>query len=216
MKQTLKMRRSTKLKNMSAPAPKGAELKTILETAARVPDHGKLSPFYFIVFEGDARAQFGEHLRAAWEQDHGDATEEQLNHEQNRLKRAPLVVAVISRIRDAKIPAWEQILTAGAACYNLCLACNAHGYGTNWLTEWYAYHPKIRAALNLENGRDNIAGFIYIGTETEKQDDRQRPDMSAITNHWTNDKIMDNKGDIYNKDGMPMPNAGFEINEPST
>ena len=96
LKQFLSNRRSTKLKSMTAPAPTGHELSEILKTAARVPDHGKLSPFYFIVFEGDSRAEFGKILRAAWAKDHVDATDEHLDHEENRMMRAPLVVAVIS------------------------------------------------------------------------------------------------------------------------
>jgi nitroreductase len=209
MKEFLKKRRSTKVKYMASPAPTGVELQDILQTAVRVPDHGKLSPFYFILFEGDARAKFGVHLRDAWAKDHIDATPEQLSYEENRFTRAPLVIAVISRIRDAKIPAWEQILSAGACCHNLCLACNAHGYGTNWLTEWYAYHPDIRTTLNLDDGRDNIAGFIYVGTETEKQDDRDRPTLHAILNHYGDD--LSNKGDCYNKDGMDKPVKGFVL-----
>lgn len=207
----LQTRRSTKIKHMVSPAPVGDELQTILQTAARIPDHGKLNPWYFVVFEGDNRAAFGKHLRATWAKNHLDATQEQLDHEENRLTRAPLVIAVISRVRDATIPAWEQILSAGACCYNLCLACNAHGYGANWLTEWYAYDDDIRAALNLEDGRDNIAGFIYIGTETEANEERPRPDMNEIINHWTEDRIMDKKGNTYNKDGLPMPTQGFKI-----
>ena len=195
---------------MAEPGPSAEELHEILTIAARVPDHGKLSPFYFIVFEGEKRAEFGEHLRNAWLKNHPDATAEQLNHEANRLMRAPIVVAVISRIRPSKIPAWEQILSAGACCYNLCLAANAYRFGANWLTEWYTYDADIRNHLGLEDGRDNIAGFIYIGTETEKQDDRARPDLSQITNIYGNNDLQ-NKGDIYNKDGMDMPDRGFKI-----
>jgi len=202
MKDFLASRRSTKLKFITDPAPTGEELQNILQTAVRVPDHGKLCPFYFILFEGNARSEFGKHLRNTWAKDHLDATSEQLDHEEQRFMRAPLVIAVISRIRDAKIPAWEQILSAGACCYNLCLTCNAHGYGTNWLTEWYTYHPDIRAALNLEDGRDNVAGFIYVGTETEKQ-------LPGIINHYGDD--LSHKGDIYNKDGLGKPERGFEV-----
>lgn len=211
IKEFLTTRRSTKIKHIVAPAPTGEELQTILQTAARVPDHGKLNPWYFIVFERDNRAEFGKKLRLIWAKNHPDCTEEQLNHEENRFTRAPLVVAVISRIRESTIPQWEQILSAGACCYNLCLACNAHGYGANWLSEWYSFDDEIRASLNLEDTRDHVAGFIYIGTETEKNIERPRPDMAHIINHWTKDNIMDKKGGIYNKDGLPMPRQGFKL-----
>lgn len=192
---------------MTSPAPTGEELENILQIAARVPDHGKLNPWYFISFEGEDRAKFGKHLRQAWAKNHPDATEDQLNHEENRFMRAPLVIAVISRIRESTIPQWEQILSAGACCYNLCLACNAHGYGANWLTEWYAYDGDIRATLNLKDGRDNIAGFIYIGTEIDKNEERPRPNLNEIVNRFGEN--LNNKGDVYNRDGISLPRKGF-------
>jgi nitroreductase len=209
MKEFLQTRRSTKVKMMVEPGASQDELNDILEIAARVPDHGKLSPFYFIVFQGEARKEFGKHLARIWKNDHPDATQYFLNNEKNRFMMAPLVVAVISRIRDAKIPAWEQILTAGACCHNLCLAANAHGYGTNWLTQWYYNHPEVRNILDLEDGRDNVAGFIYIGTQTEKQDDRERPDIKLLTNNFGEE--LNKKGHEYNKDGMTKPEDGFSI-----
>jgi len=199
--ETLKTRRSSKVKDMTAPAPTGDELKEILTVGARVPDHGKLNPWYFIVFEGDARAQFGQKIREIYHQDHPDATQEQLWHEENRLTAAPLVIAIVSRIRESKIPVWEQLLSAGACCYNICLAANARGYATNWLTQWYAFHPDIRDYLGLENGCDNIAGFIFIGTATAKNEERDRPDINEITTFWQPNAMI-NKGDIYNKDGL--------------
>lgn len=185
-------------------------MRDILQTGARVPDHGKLNPWYFIIFEGGARAEFGNILRDIWACDHPEATAEQLDHEQNRLTRAPLVIAVISRFRESKIPVWEQILSAGACCYNICLAANLKGYGANWVTEWCAYHPKVRRALNLEDGRDTVAGFLYIGTATGANDERPRPDLDEITNFWTMETAPANKGDIYNKDGLGFADSGFK------
>ena len=208
----LETRRSTKLKNMTPPAPTGQELSEILEVAARVPDHGKLNPWYFIVFEGDNRMAFGAELARIWHAKHPDATPTQLLNEEERLTRAPLVVAVVSRTRESTIPVWEQLLSAGACCYNLCLAANAKGYGTNWLSEWFCFDNDVRTLLGLEDGRDNIAGFIYIGKETERSEERPRPDMAEIVNHWTPETTPLNKGDIYNKDGVGFTFKGFSIN----
>ena len=95
------------------------------------------------------------------------------------------MVALISRIVDKPgAPEWEQILSCGASGHSLCLAANALGYGTVWITEWYAYSPTVRAAMGLAVN-ERIAGFIYIGTATERQDDRTRPDIDAITSRWT-------------------------------
>ena len=214
MQEFLKNRRSTKVKHLTEPGPNPEQLQNILTVATRVPDHGKLSPFYFIIFEGNARSDFGEHLKNAWVKDYPQATEEQLDYEKNRFMRAPLVIAVISRIREATIPAWEQMMSAGACCYNLCLSANTHGYATNWLSEWYSYNSDIHQHLGLEEGIDNIVGFIYIGTATELQEDRPRPDLDSITNYWDLKKTPDKKGDIYNKVGVGRPVNGFKISQP--
>ena len=81
-------------------------------------------------------------------------------------------------------PEWEQVLSCGAACMNLCLAANALGFGTCWITEWYAYSAGVRAALGLGE-TEKVAGFIYIGTAKERQADRDRPVLASITTRWT-------------------------------
>jgi nitroreductase len=104
--------------------------------------------------------------------------------ERTRLTRAPTVVAVISRVTPhPAAPEWEQVLSCGAACMNLCLAANALGFGTCWLTEWYSFSEGVRGALGLA-GNERIAGFIYIGTAKERQEDRERPDVAEITTRW--------------------------------
>lgn len=182
----LETRRSVKADRLEAPAPTGAELDRILAIAARVPDHKKLVPWRFMVFEGDARAAAGEIFAAACEAEEKDPPSHvRLDTERARFLRAPLVVAVVSRIsKRPGAPEWEQILSAGAAAFNLCLAANASGYGTNWLTEWIAYSPMVKEKLGLaENER--IAAFIYIGTPMEKPDDRDRPALADIVTRWS-------------------------------
>lgn len=181
----LSARRSVKPDRLAEPAPTGAELDRILTVAARVPDHKKLVPWRFIVFEGEARAAAGEVFAeacAAEEKEPPSAF--RLETERNRFQRAPLVVAVVSRVTPRPgAPEWEQILSAGAACFNLCLAANALGYGTSWLTEWIAYSPIVRARFGLaENER--VVGFVHIGTPKEKPEERDRPSLDAVVSHW--------------------------------
>src|ERR1700733_14710594 len=115
-------RRSGSAKTMTSPGPSEAELELILGAAARVPDHGKLAPWRFITFEGKARADFGERLAECVLLDDPLASEERLRLERERFLRAPTIVAVVSRVREAiPIPEWEQILSAGAACKIWCL-----------------------------------------------------------------------------------------------
>lgn len=179
-------RRSVKPMMMADPGPTPAQLETILTAATRVPDHKKLEPWRFIVFEGEARATFGLALSTAClAEEKEPPSAGRLEMERTRLLRAPTVVAVISRpTPNPAAPEWEQVLSCGAACFNLCLAANALGFGTSWLTEWYAYSRGVHAALGLA-ANERVAGFIYIGTAKERQPDRDRPSLAKIVTRWT-------------------------------
>jgi nitroreductase len=181
----LQARRSVKPDMLAAPGPAPEELATILTIAARVPDHKKLVPWRFIVFEGEARGRIGEVFAAACQAEEKEPPSPvRLEMERGRFVRAPVVVAVVSRIvAKPGAPEWEQILSAGAATFNLCLAANALGFGTSWITEWIAYSPRVRAALGL-NVSERIAGFVYIGTPKEKPADRERPSLGDVVTRW--------------------------------
>lgn len=205
----LQERRSCPIKHMDGPGPDRAQLDTILKIAARVPDHGKLFPWYFIVFDGDSRKSIGDALKQAWLADHPDASPAKLELEAERFLRAPVVVAVVSKIREGKKPVWEQILSAGAACMNLCLAANAQGFATNWVTEWYAYNDTFRKQLGIAEN-EHIAGFIYIGTPSAPVEERDRPDMERIVTFWQKDTVPA-KGDSYGNPGLGYPENGFDF-----
>lgn len=196
----LKTRRSVKPSALAEPGPSPEQMETMLTIAARVPDHGKYHPWYFLVFSGDARAAAGKMLAevARTEQDGADPSKES-----GRFLRAPVVVAVVSRIREGKNPQWEQVLSAGASCYNLCLAAQACGFAASWLTEWPAYSPGFRTALGLAQ-EDRIAGFVYIGTMTEKPEERERPDLARIVTHWRPGCAL-NTGEGYGQPGAGLP-----------
>lgn len=178
-------RRSSKPALLGDPGPTPAELEQILTAAARVPDHKKLVPWRFIVFEGDARARFGARLAEICAAEEADASEVRLETERQRFMRAPLVVCVVYAPRPgATVPEIEQALSTGAACLNLCLAANALGYGTSWITEWYAFNRAAAGVLGLAD-HEQVAGFIYVGTAGEPQPDRDRPALSDIVSHWS-------------------------------
>lgn len=178
-------RRSVKAAMLAAPGPSASDLDRIFTAAARVPDHKRVVPWRFLVFEGDARARFGDILAEACKAEETEPPSAmRLDTERGRLLRAPTVVCAISRVvATPGAPEWEQILSCGAACQNLVLAANALGFGTCWITEWYAYSPRIRAALGLTDN-ERIAGFIYIGTPKERQGDRERPVLGQIVSRW--------------------------------
>ena len=155
-----------------------------MRLSARVPDHGKLAPWRFILFEGEERAKFGNILRKVTQAENADAPEELLDFEQARFTRAPLVVAVISRVTEKhKIPVWEQQLSAGAVCQNMLIAASAMGFAAQWLTEWYAFDETVKQAMGLLPG-ERVAGFIYIGTAKEQPRERPRKDITELSSHW--------------------------------
>ncbi|KAB2849293.1 MAG: nitroreductase [Hyphomicrobiaceae bacterium] len=179
-------RRSASANKLGGPGPSPQQLRKILTIASRVPDHRMLAPWRFIVFEGEARKAFGEALARALVAEEKEAPSDmRLNTERQRLLRAPHVVALISspKIDQKATPEWEQVLSCGAAGMNLCLAANAMGFGTAWITEWYSYSPAIRKTLGLAP-QEKVAGFIYIGTVLEPQGDRDRPRLEDIVTEW--------------------------------
>jgi nitroreductase len=176
----LEIRRSVAPHLMTGPGPTVDELNRLLRIASRVPDHGKLAPWRFILFEGEARHLAGALIRRRFRAIRPEATEEMVALESNRLARAPLVVAVVSKSAPhVKIPEWEQQLSAGAVCMALTIAANAMGFVTAWLTEWFAYDKEVLSSLGVLP-EERIAGFIHIGRATEPPIDRPRPSLDEI------------------------------------
>ena len=177
-------RRSGSAKAMTGPGPSKEQTELLLAAAARSPDHGKLFPWRFILFDGEGRRRMGDLLVECLAQTEPQATQERFDMERNRFQRAPIVIGVVSRVREAiPIPEWEQTLSAGAVCQNLLLAAHAMGFVANWLTEWPAYNPLVKDRLGLKSG-ERIAGFVYIGTSAVVLEERVRPDLRNIVTRF--------------------------------
>jgi nitroreductase len=178
-------RTSVPIQDLSEPAPGDAEIATIIAAAARVPDHGRLAPWRFILYRGEARVEIGEKLAALAEQRDGPLPEGRRKQELARFSRAPLVIGVVSSARDhPKIPQWEMFLSGGMAAMNLMLAANALGYGTNMITNWYSDVPEGRAILGLAPD-ERVIGFIHIGSYEGPVQDRPRPDPATLYGDYT-------------------------------
>ncbi|HEY1632226.1 MAG TPA: nitroreductase [Rhizomicrobium sp.] len=173
-------RRSGSAKTMTGPGPSPVQLRQILAAGARVPDHGKLAPWRFVLFEGDARARFGEMLAEIVTAAEPDANEVRIAMERGRFLRAPVVVGVVSRVvENPKAPEWEQVLSAGAACQNMLIAAHAMGFVGNWITEWYAFDRRVLGRLGLA-ANERIAGFLYFGQPAAPLEERPRPDLDTL------------------------------------
>lgn len=178
-------RRSTVARMMDGPGPDDADLRKIMEAGMRVPDHGRLTPWRFIIIRGDGRNTIGDVIAESFKKNNPDAIEEQIEMEQERLERAPVVVAVLSKVRKGhKIPEWEQVLSAGAACQTMLIAAQSMGYAAQWLTEWYAYDAAVKAAVGAE-ADDEIAGFLFFGNEMAEATERARPEFDNIVSEWS-------------------------------
>ena len=178
----LALRRSANKQFIAAPGPSPEDLDELLEIAARVPDHRKLSPWRFLVFEGEARNRFGDGLAGILSA--RSAPDNEVEAARKLLLRAPVVVCVVSSpVHDGRTPVWEQELSAGAVCYNLLLAANASGWAGAWLSEWPAFDADAGKLLGLEDG-ERVAGFIYLGTATLAPPERPRADMAEKIVRW--------------------------------
>ncbi len=176
-------RRSVSVKKLEEPGPSEPELLQILRVASRVPDHKKMAPWRFHVFDKAAQAKLGDRwaeLYAERERGNPDVMEKHIEFERERPQRAPLLIAVVSKTAFGKAPIWEQQLSAGAACMNLMHAAHALGYAANWLSEWPNFDDTVRADFGCEKPEDQIAGFIYIGTPSEAPSERDRPDLKDV------------------------------------
>lgn len=181
----LKTRRSIPAQFLAEPGPSEEELTTLLTIASRVPDHGKLAPWRFVIIRGAARAALGEKLAALVAARDPAAGDRRLDEERARFARAPLVIAVVSRAAEhVKIPIWEQQLSAGASAMNLEIAAHAMGYAACWLTEWVTYDAEASALLGVGPG-ERIAALVHIGTPTIPPQDRPRPALSEVVTEWT-------------------------------
>lgn len=180
----LATRRSDKARNLAAPGPNAAQLDRILAAATRVPDHGKLAPWRFVVVPQDKRADFAALLHDAYAEKKDVIGRLERDAIEQFAHQSPcLIVAVSNPAHASHIPIWEQELSTGAACQNLIVAAHAEGFVANWLSGWAAYSDLVCKAFG--GGRDaRIAGFIFIGTPTKELEERPRPDRDAVTAIW--------------------------------
>ncbi|MGQ8631844.1 nitroreductase family protein [Agrobacterium sp. DKPNP3] len=182
----LKVRRSTPALQLAEPGPSTAQIEDMLRLAVRVPDHGKLAPWRFVVYRGEERVRLGETaLRIALEKN-PELDLQQQDVERTRFTRAPVVIAVISTAKPHfKIPEWEQVMSAGAVCLNLIFAANATGFAANWLTEWFAFDPAFLSETGV-SADEKIAGYIHIGSTEFPPVERPRPDLADVVT-WVGD-----------------------------
>jgi len=182
--QALDQRHSVPSLQLGEPAPDPATQLRMLQSAVRVPDHGKLVPFRFLRLQGQARHALGEFLAQRSRQRDPNASEAAVEKDRQRFSHAPLIITVIARLQDnPKVPAQEQLFTAGCVCFALLQAAQGCGFGAQWLTAWMATDPEVARHLGLADN-ERIVGFIHIGTPKIAVPDRDRPDPASLLQDW--------------------------------
>ncbi len=173
-------RRSTPVRMLRAPAPDRAALRDILTAGARVPDHGKLEPWRFVVLERPALGRLAGLVAARGSELGLDP--ERIAKAARDYSDSPLAVAVIAAPRPSdKIPEIEQVLSSGAVCLAVLNAVLAHGWAACWLTGWPAHDRAFaEGALGVGEG-EFVAGLIHLGSADATPPERPRPDIDAIT-----------------------------------
>ena len=180
----LEQRSSTPSRLLGAPGPDRNQLLELLSLAVRVPDHGKLCPWRFLLIEGDARERMSKLLVRRKFELEPDSEPAALAKEAQRFSFAPCIVTVIARLTpDHKVPEREQLLSGGVVAYQLLLAANAAGFAAQWLTGWAAYDPVVSAELGLGE-HESVIGFIHIGTASAPAVQRPRPQAAELLSVW--------------------------------
>ncbi|MBA8888752.1 nitroreductase [Dokdonella fugitiva] len=182
----LDQRRSVPARQLGEPGPDAAQLERLLQAAVRVPDHGKLVPWRLLAIRGEARARLGQSLAEIHARAEPDVAPSVLDKDRDRFNFAPLIVAVIARIQadHPKIPAQEQLLSAGCVAYNLLLGAQALGFGAQWLTGWAAYDDEVARLLGL-GANERVVAFVHVGTAKEPAPERARPAIADVWSEWT-------------------------------
>lgn len=181
----LETRRTVPSAKLGGPGPDDDQIRTLLTIASRVPDHGKLAPWRFVVLKGEDRITAGRRIGDAYAEAHPDADAEMIEKQSRPFEPSPLVIAVVSTATEhPRIPLWEQQLAAGAVCLNLMHGAHALGFSAQWLTGWCCFNDSGKTVLGVDPA-EQIAGFIHVGTPTEPPVERGRPDIGGLTTIWS-------------------------------
>ena len=182
----LSSRRSVLAKFITEPGPSESEMNEILSIGIRVPDHGICSPWRIQVINKEGQKNLGELYASVFLENNPEASNEQIEYWRMRPQSAPTLIVISfypNKEKIDKIPINEQLLSCGALCQNIINASFQMGYVSQWLTEWPAYNDSIKISLGHKE-LNEILGFIFIGSSSEKPKERRRPKVKDVVSEW--------------------------------
>jgi nitroreductase len=178
-------RKSPPISQLHEPGPDHGQIDLMIRVATRIPDHGLLEPWRFILYRGAVRADIGEFFAKRAAEREGPLNDQRIAQEKARFTRAPLVIGVVSSPKaHERIPEWEQFLSGGNAAYSLVIAAHALGFGANWVSNWFADDAPSRAFLGLAP-HERVIGFVHVGTYDARIPDRPRPEPTAVMSDYS-------------------------------
>lgn len=158
----IEQRRSVGL--LSEPAPSNEQLMMALQMASYAPDHRHLQPTQFIIVEREQRENFAQILIDSVRADKGEINEIQMERIQQQVMRAPMLVLAFTKIQqNEKVPAFEQLLSTGAAVQNVLLSLQAQGFATMWRTGEWVHSEYLKQYFGF-SAEDYLSAIIYIGS----------------------------------------------------
>lgn len=161
-----------------------AQVTEILALGDWAPTHGRTEPWRFFVYKGSSLKNFGKaHADLYWqytaEDKRQEATHEKLEH--NVDKASHLVIAVMKRGENAKIPQLEEVAATSAAIQNVLLGATALGIASFWSTGGMTHSHALKEYLGL-GADDIIMGLIFLGYTDE-------PEKEGIRNIAITEKV---------------------------
>lgn len=169
---------------LTEPGPSAEQLRTLIEAALRAPDHARLTPWRFLIIEGQAREQLGALFATALRERNPEATSADLEKAASKALRAPLIIAVVTRFKEhPKVPLLEQQLSAGCAAHSILLAAEALGYAGIWRTGANAFDPTVLNGLGLAAG-ESLVGYLYIGSRDGREKPLPNYDPEHFMSRW--------------------------------
>lgn len=159
------LRRTTKVPKMNGKKIEPQTISDLLTLADNAPTHGRTEPWRFVVYSGEALSKFcQEHGNMYWahtpEETRNPATKENLARFAEHASH--LIVAVMKRTPETKIPFLEEYAATAAAVQNILLGASARNIAAIWNTGGMALKPPMKTYLGLDL-EDEVVGLIYLG-----------------------------------------------------